>query len=168
MTNGPSRATRQLNGMTRPDHKRSLSQISAKINKPVTSLRKMPVWGNHSATQYPDLFQTEADGKKVWPTINDQAWLETNFIPTVQKRGTAIITARGLSSAASAASAAIDHMRDWARGTADGDWVSMGLPAHGSAGIAEGVISGHQATPTTRDYPIDKATDTSAFSSPLV
>ena len=100
--------------MMRLDHNRAVSQIAQKISKPVTAIRKITVWGNHSATQYPDLFQAEAaTGKKVWPMINDQAWLEQTFIPTVQKRGAAIIEARGLSSAASAANAAIDHVRDW-------------------------------------------------------
>ena len=103
----------------------------------------MTVWGNHSATQYPDVFQAEVDGKKVWPMINDQAWLEKNFIPTIQKRGAAIIEARGLSSAASAANAAIDHVRDWVFGTPDGDWVSMGIPSDGSYGIPEGVLYGY-------------------------
>jgi malate dehydrogenase len=163
MKNAPSLSPRQFTGMMRLDHNRSLSQIGAKIAKPVTSLRKMTVWGNHSATQYPDLFQAEADGKKVWPMINDQAWLETNFIPTVQKRGAAIIAARGLSSAASAASAAIDHMRDWALGTPEGDWISMGIPADGSYGIAEGVIYGHPVTCKNGDIQIVKGIDISEF-----
>ncbi len=164
MKNAPSLSPRQFTGMMRLDHNRSLSQIGAKIARPVTSLRKMTVWGNHSATQYPDLFQAEADGKKVWPLINDQAWLETNFIPTVQKRGAAIIAARGLSSAASAASAAIDHMRDWAMGTPGGDWISMGIPADGSYGIAEGVIYGHPVTCKNGEIQIVKGIDISEFS----
>jgi malate dehydrogenase len=163
MKNAPSLSPRQFTGMMRLDHNRSLSQIGAKLGKPVTSLRKMTVWGNHSATQYPDLFQAEADGKKVWPMINDQAWLETNFIPTVQKRGAAIIAARGLSSAASAASAAIDHMRDWATGTPEGDWISMGIPADGSYGIAEGVIYGHPVTCNNGEYQIVKGIEISDF-----
>ena len=163
MKNAPSLSPRQFTGMMRLDHNRSLSQISAKIAKPVTSLRKAIVWGNHSATQYPDLFQMEADGKKVWPMINDQAWLETNFIPTVQKRGAAIIAARGLSSAASAASAAIDHMRDWALGTPEGDWISMGIPSDGSYGIAEGVIYGHPVTCKNGEFQIVKGIEISDF-----
>src|SRR5262245_28448297 len=106
----------------------------------------MVVWGNHSSTQYPDVFHAEADGKKVWPLIDDQGWLESTFIPTVQKRGAAIIEARGASSAASAANAAIDHVRDWVLGSRDGDWVSMGIPSDGSYGIAEGVIFGYPVT----------------------
>lgn len=164
MKNAPSLSPRQFTGMMRLDHNRALSQISAKIGKPVTRLRKVTVWGNHSATQYPDLFQTEAEGKLVWPMINDQAWLETDFIPTVQKRGTAIIAARGLSSAASAASAAIDHMRDWALGTPEGDWISMGIPADGSYGIAEGVIYGHPVTCKNCEFQIVKGIAISDFS----
>jgi len=163
MKNAPSLSPRQFTGMMRLDHNRSLSQIGAKIGKPVTSLRKMTVWGNHSATQYPDLFQAEADGKKVWPMINDQAWLETNFIPTVQKRGAAIIAARGLSSAASAASAAIDHMRDWVTGTPEGDWISMGVASDGGYGIAEGVIYGQPVTCKNGEFQVVKGIDISDF-----
>ncbi len=163
MKNAPSLSPRQFTAMMRLDHNRSLSQISAKLGKPVTSLRKMTVWGNHSATQYPDLFQAECDGKKVWPLINDQSWLETNFIPTVQKRGAAIIAARGLSSAASAASAAIDHMRDWVLGTPAGDWITMGIPADGSYGIAEGVLYGQPVTCKNGEYEVVKGIDVSEF-----
>jgi len=163
MKNAPSLSPRQFTGMMRLDHNRLLSQIGSKIAKPVTSLRKALVWGNHSATQYPDVFQMEAEGKKVWPMINDQAWLETNLIPTVQKRGAAIIAARGLSSAASAASAAIDHMRDWAMGTPDGDWISMGIPSDGSYGIAEGVIYGHPVTCKNGEFSIVKGIEINDF-----
>jgi malate dehydrogenase len=130
----------------------------------VSSVRKMTVWGNHSATQYPDLFATEVDGKKVWPMINDQQWLEKEFIPTIQKRGAAIIEARGLSSAASAASAAMDHIRSWVQGTADGDWVSMGLPSDGSYGIPEGVVYGFPATCRDGRYAIVQGLEVSDFS----
>ena len=150
--------------MMRLDHNRSLSQIAQKIGKPVTSLRKMTVWGNHSATQYPDVFNAEADGKKVWPMINDQKWLETDFIPTIQKRGAAIIEARGLSSAASAANAAIDHIRDWVNGTPQGDWVSMGLPSDGGYGIPEGVIYGFPATCSNGRYQIVQGLEVSDWS----
>ena len=163
LKNAPSLSPKQFTGMMRLDHNRLLSQISAKIAKPVTSLRKAAVWGNHSATQYPDVFQMEADGKKAWPMINDQAWLETNLIPTVQKRGAAIIAARGLSSAASAASAAIDHMRDWVMGTPDGDWISMGIPSDGSYGVADGVIYGHPVTCKNGEFSIVKGIDISDF-----
>ncbi len=160
MKNAPSLSPRQFTAMMRLDHNRSLSQISAKIGKPVTSLRKVTVWGNHSATQYPDLFQAECDGKKVWSMINDQKWLESDFIPTVQKRGAAIIAARGLSSAASAA---IDHMRDWAMGTPAGDWITMGVPSDGSYGIPEGVLYGQPVTCKNGDYEVVKNVEISSF-----
>jgi len=154
----------QFTAMMRLDHNRATSQIAQKIGKPNTSVKKVTVWGNHSATQYPDVFQAECDGKKVWPMINDPAWLETIFIPTVQKRGAAIIEARGLSSAASAANAAIDHMRSWVMGTPAGDWVSMGVPADGSYGIAEGVLYGYPVTCKDGRYEIVKGIDVSEFS----
>jgi malate dehydrogenase len=150
--------------MMRLDHNRAVSQISQKISKPVTAIRKVTVWGNHSATQYPDLFQAEADGKKVWPMINDQAWLEQHFIPTVQKRGAAIIDARGLSSAASAANAAIDHVRDWISGSRDGDWVTMGVPSDGSYGVPAGVIFGYPVTCRGGQYQVVKGVEISEFS----
>ena len=141
MKNAKSLKPTQFTAMMRLDHNRATSQVAHKVNAKVTQLKKMAVWGNHSATQYPDVFQAELDGKKVWPMINDQAWLEQSFIPTVQKRGAAIIDARGLSSAASAANAAIDHVRDWVKGSRDGDWVSMGVPSDGSYGVPKGLIS---------------------------
>jgi len=147
----------QFTAMMRLDHNRATSQIAHKIGKPNAAVKKVTVWGNHSATQYPDVFQAECEGKKVWPAINDQAWLEGTFIPTVQKRGAAIIEARGLSSAASAANAAIDHMRSWVLGTPAGDWVSMGVPADGSYGIAEGVLYGYPVTCTDGRIEIEAA-----------
>jgi malate dehydrogenase len=164
MKNAPSLKPTQFTGMMRLDHNRAIALVSQKINKRVSDVRRMTVWGNHSATQYPDLFQAEADGKKVWPMINDQAWLESSFIPTVQKRGAAIIEARGLSSAASAANAAVDHIRDWVTGTRDGDWVSMGIPADGTYGIAEGVIYGYPVTCKGGQYQIVKGIEVSEFS----
>ena len=127
-------------------------------------MRKLSVWGNHSATQYPDLYSAEVDGAKVAALINDQAWIENQFIPVIQKRGAAIIEARGLSSAASAANAAMDHMRNWVYGTRDGDWVSMGIPADGSYGIAEGVIYGYPVTCKDGRYEIVKGIVVSSFS----
>ena len=164
MKNAPGLTPQQFTAMMRLDHNRSLSQIGAKIGKPITSLTKMTVWGNHSATQYPDLFQAEVDGKKVWPMINDQEWLEKSFIPTVQKRGAAIIEARGLSSAASAASAAIDHIRTWVMGTTEGNWATMGVPSDGSYGIPEGVIFGYPVTCRSGKYEIVTGIDISEFS----
>jgi len=164
MKSAPSLDPRQFTGMMRLDHNRATSQVAQKVGQPVTAISKITVWGNHSATQYPDLFQAECAGQKVWPMINDQAWLESTFIPTVQKRGAAIIEARGLSSAASAANAAIDHVRDWVLGTAPGGWVTMGIPSDGSYGIAEGVIFGYPVTCKDGRYEIVKGIDISEFS----
>jgi len=164
MKNAPSLKPSQFTGMMRLDHNRAVSQLAQKAQKPVTSIRKVTVWGNHSATQYPDVFQAEADGKKIWPQINDQAWLENTLIPTVQKRGAAVIDARGLSSAASAANAAIDHVRDWISGSRDGDWVTMGVPSDGSYGIPEGVIYGYPVTTRNGSYQVVKGIEVSEFS----
>lgn len=164
MKNAKSLKPEQFTSMMRLDHNRALSQVAQKIGKPVSDLKKLSVWGNHSSTQYPDVFQTEAGGKKAWPMINDQAWLENDFIPCVQKRGAAIIDARGLSSAASAANAAMDHMRNWVYGTPAGDWVSMGVPSDGSYGIAEGVLYGYPCTCKDGKYEIVKGIDLSDFS----
>ena len=164
MKNAPSLKPSQFTGMMRLDHNRAVSQLAHKVQKPVSSIRKVTVWGNHSATQYPDVFQAEADGKKLWPLINDQAWLENTFIPTVQKRGATVIDARGLSSAASAANAAIDHVRDWLSGSRDGDWVTMGVPSDGSYSIAEGVIYGYPVTCRNGSYQIVKGVEISEFS----
>ncbi len=168
MKNAPGLKPGQFTGMMRLDHNRAVSQIAHKISKPVTSIRKVTVWGNHSATQYPDLFQAEVvegnAAKKAWPLINDQAWLEQHFIPTVQKRGAAIIDARGLSSAASAANAAIDHVRDWISGSRDGDWITMGVPSDGSYGIPEGVIFGYPVTCRGGQYQLVKGVEVSEFS----
>jgi malate dehydrogenase len=168
MKNAPSLKPAQFTAMMRLDHNRATSQIAQKTGKPVSAVKKVAIWGNHSATQYPDLFQAEiVEGnaaRKVWPMINDQAWLESTFIPTVQKRGAAIIEARGLSSAASAANAAIDHVRDWSLGTRDGDWVSMGVPSDGSYGIPEGVLYGYPVTCRDGRYEIVKGIEVSEFS----
>ncbi|MGH8735761.1 MAG: malate dehydrogenase [Burkholderiales bacterium] len=164
MKNAPSLKPTQFTGMMRLDHNRTLSQIAHKLGKPLSSLRKITVWGNHSATQYPDLFQAECEGKKVWPMINEQEWLEKTLIPTVQKRGAAIIEARGLSSAASAANAAIDHVRNWISGTPEGDWVSMSIPADGSYGISEGVLYGYPVTCRDGQYHVVKGIEISDFS----
>ena len=155
----------QFTAMMRLDHNRAMTQIAQKIGKPVSDISKTVVWGNHSATQYPDIFQAECGGKKVWPMINDQAWLEGNFIPTVQKRGAAIIEARGLSSAASAANAAIDHMRDWVLGS-QGRWVSMGIPADGSYGIGDGILYGYPCMCENGTYRIVPGIEISDFARP--
>ena len=156
----PSRFT----AMTRLDHNRALTQLSAKVGKPVTSIKKMTIWGNHSSTQYPDLFHCEVDGQNAAQLVNDQAWLENDFIPTVAKRGAAIIKARGLSSAASAANAAIDHMNSWALGTPAGDWVSMAIPSDGSYGVPEGIISSFPCVCKDGSYSIVQGLDIDDFS----
>jgi malate dehydrogenase len=164
MKNAPGLKPAQFTAMMRLDHNRAVSQVAQKIKKEVVAIRKITVWGNHSATQYPDIFQAEVDGQKIWPMINDQAWLEQTFIPTVQKRGAAVIDARGLSSAASAANAAIDHIRAWLSGSRDGDWVTMGVPSDGSYGIPEGVIFGYPVTCRGGQYQLVKGIDISEFS----
>ncbi len=164
MKNAPKLKPTQFTAMMRLDHNRAQTQIAQKIGKPVASIKKLTVWGNHSATQYPDIFQVEADGKKVWSSINDQEWLEKTFIPVVQKRGAAIIDARGLSSAASAANAAIEHMRTWTFGTTEGDWVTMGVPADGSYGIPEGTMFGYPCTCKDGKYTVVQGIELSEFS----
>jgi malate dehydrogenase len=164
MRNAPALKPGNFSSMMRLDHNRALTQVAQKTSKPVASVRKMTVWGNHSATQYPDLFHAEVDGKNVAKLINDQKWLEDYFIPTIQKRGAAVIDARGLSSAASAANAAMDHVRDWIYGTRDGDWVSMGIAADGSYGIPEGVIYGYPCVCRDGKREIVKGLDVSEFS----
>ena len=161
MKNAKGLKPEQFTAMMRLDHNRALTQVAQKSGKPVTAVKKMGIWGNHSATQYPDLFHAEVDGQNAAKLINDQAWLESTFIPTVQKRGAAIIEARGLSSAASAANAAIDHVRDWVAGS--NDWVSMGVPSDGSYGIPEGLIFGFPCTTSGGKYTIVKGVEHNDF-----
>ena len=151
--NAPDLDPKCFTAMVRLDHNRALSQLAEKTGKHNTDIKKMTIWGNHSSTQYPDLHHATVDGKAALSLV-DQAWYESDFIPTVQQRGAAIIKARGASSAASAASAAVDHMRSWALGTAEGDWVSMGIPSDGSYGIAPGVIYGYPVTVKDGKYTI--------------
>jgi malate dehydrogenase len=160
----PDLPAANITALMRLDHNRALGQIADKTGIHTSKLNKMIVWGNHSVTQYPDISCLEADGAKVWPTINDQAWLADNFIPTVAKRGAAIIEARGFSSAASAANAAIEHMRDWALGTPAGDWTTMGIPSDGSYGIPEGVVYGFPVTCSNGTYSIVQGLEVSDFS----
>ena len=156
----PSRFT----AMTRLDHNRALTQLATKVGKSVTDIKKMTIWGNHSSTQYPDLFHCEVNGQNAAGLINDQTWIENDFIPTVAKRGAAIIKARGLSSAASAANAAIDHMNSWVLGTPDGDWVSMAIPSDGSYGVPEGIISSFPCVCKDGKYSIVQGLDIDDFS----
>jgi malate dehydrogenase len=154
---------RNFTAMTRLDHNRALSQLAEKTGTHVTAIRRMTIWGNHSATQYPDLSHTLVNGKAA-KSLVDQKWIEETFIPVVQQRGAAIIKARGASSAASAASAAVDHIHTWFHGTADGDWVSMAVPSDGSYGIKEGVIYSYPVTIKNGEYEIVKGLSVDEFS----
>ncbi|MGQ0433060.1 MAG: malate dehydrogenase [Microthrixaceae bacterium] len=145
----------RFTAMTRLDHNRAIAQLAEKAGVHSTSVSRMTIWGNHSATQYPDLFHAQIDGAPAFEAVgSDEAWLEGEFIPTVQQRGAAVIKARGLSSAASAANAAVDHIRSWALGTPAGDWVSMGIPSDGSYGVPEGIISSFPVTCQDGSYTI--------------
>jgi len=163
MNNAGSIPRDRFTAMTRLDHNRAMAQIGGKLGVPVTSVRKMTIWGNHSATQYPDLFRTEIDGK-VAADLVDRSWIEDDFIPTVQQRGAAIIEARGASSAASAANAALNHVRDWALGTPAGDWVSMAVCSDGSYGVPEGLISSFPCTTAGGEWSIVPGLDLDDFS----
>ena len=162
--NAPAIAPERFTAMTRLDHNRAKAQLAGKLGGSVNDITHMTIWGNHSATQYPDLFHTEVGGKVAAEVVGDQAWIENDFIPTVQKRGAAIIEARGASSAASAASAAIDHMHDWSLGTADGDWVSVALPSDGSYGVPEGLISSFPCVARDGKWEIVQGLDIDEFS----
>ena len=164
MHNAPNIDPRQFTAMTRLDHNRAISQLAMKLGKPVSSVKKMTVWGNHSTTQYPDLFHCEVDGKNAAQLVNDQQWIEETYIPTVAKRGAAVIKARGSSSAASAANAAVDHVRSWVLGTPAGDWVSMSVPSDGSYGVPEGIISSFPCTCKDGKYSIVQGLEIDAFS----
>src|SRR5262249_50635387 len=140
------------------------TQLARKAGVDVASVRKMTIWGNHSATQYPDIFHAEVNGRNAGEVVTDRSWLTEEFIPTVQKRGAAVIEARGASSAASAANAAIDHVRDWMLGTPAGDWVSMGIPSDGSYGIPEGLIAGVPVTTSGGSYSVVQGLEFDDFS----
>ncbi|GGA19115.1 malate dehydrogenase [Dyella nitratireducens] len=161
--NAPDLDPKCFTAMVRLDHNRALSQLAEKTGKHTTDIKKVTIWGNHSSTQYPDLHHATVGGKPALSLV-DQTWYEKDFIPTVQQRGAAIIKARGASSAASAASAAIDHMRTWALGTAEGDWVSMGIPSDGSYGIQPGVIYGYPVTVKGGKYEIVQGLEINNFS----
>ncbi len=164
MNNAPDLDPTRFTAMTRLDHNRAISQLAQRVGKPVSSVKKMTIWGNHSTTQYPDLFHAEVDGQNAYKLVNDHAWIDGTYIPTVAKRGAAIIEARGASSAASAANAAIDHIRSWALGTPEGDWVSMSVPSDGSYGVPEGLISSFPCVCKDGEYSIVQGLDIDDYS----
>ena len=164
MTNAPDIPRERFSALTRLDHNRAVSQLAHKTGAAVTDIKKMTIWGNHSATQYPDVFHAEVGGKNAAEVVNDQAWIENDFIPTVAKRGAAIIDARGASSAASAASATTDAARDWLLGSPDGDWVSMAVISDGSYGVPEGLISSFPVTTKDGDWKIVQGLEIDEFS----
>jgi malate dehydrogenase len=164
LSNAPDIPATRFSALTRLDHNRAIAQLAAKTSTPVTEITHMTIWGNHSATQYPDLFHTEVGGRNAYEVVGDHAWVEEDFIPTVQQRGAAIIEARGASSAASAANATIDHARDWLRGTADGDWTSMAVPSDGSYGVPEGIVSSFPVTTADGDWTIVSGLEIDEFS----
>jgi len=164
MSNAPDIPRERFSALTRLDHNRAISQLAAKTGAAVSEITKMTIWGNHSATQYPDLFHAEVGGRNAAEVVGDQDWLENTFIPTVAKRGAAIIEARGSSSAASAASATIDAARDWLQGSPEGDWVSMAVVSDGSYGVAEGLISSFPVTTSDRDWSIVQGLEIDDFS----
>jgi malate dehydrogenase len=161
--NAPGLEARNFTAMTRLDHNRALSQLAQKTGTHTTRVKRMIIWGNHSSTQYPDISHATVDGKPA-KSLVDEKWISETFIPVVQQRGAAIIKARGSSSAASAASAAIDHVRDWAQDTPDGEWVSMGIPADGSYGIEEGIVYSYPVTCRNGEYQIVLGLSIDAFS----
>jgi malate dehydrogenase len=154
----------RITAMTRLDHNRAKAQLAARLGTSVNAITKMTIWGNHSTTQYPDLTHCEVDGRNAWEAVGDEAWIAEEYIPTVAKRGAAIIKARGASSAASAASAAIDHVRDWVKGTPEGDWVSMAVVSDGSYGTPEGLVSSFPCTTAGGEWSIVQGLDIDEFS----
>jgi malate dehydrogenase len=164
MRNASGIDAERFTAMTRLDHNRAKAQVAAKAGAAVTDVRRMTIWGNHSATQYPDLFHAEVGGRNAAEVIGDQAWMEETFIPTVQQRGAAIIEARGASSAASAANAALEQMRDWMCGTPEGDWVSMAVPSDGSYDVPDGLMSSFPCTCRDGRWEIVPGLDINEFS----
>jgi malate dehydrogenase len=164
LNNSGGIAPERFTAMTRLDHNRAKAQLATRVGQPVSELSRVTIWGNHSTTQYPDVFHARVGDKPAIDLIGDQAWLTDEFIPTVQKRGAAVIEARGASSAASAANAALDHMRDWVRGTPEGDWVSMAVPSDGSYGVPEGLVSSFPVTASGGEYRVVQGLDLGDFS----
>jgi malate dehydrogenase len=164
MRNAPDVPRERFTAMTRLDHNRAVAQLARKTGAAVSDITNMAVWGNHSPTMYPDLFNARVRGERAWDVVDDEAWVAGEFIPTVGKRGAAIIEARGASSAASAAAAAIDHVFDWVNGTAEGDWVSMAVHSDGSYGVEEGLISSFPVTTAGGEWKIVQGLDVPEFS----
>jgi malate dehydrogenase len=164
MNNAPDIPASRFNALTRLDHNRAKAQLATKLGVTVNDITHMTVWGNHSATQYPDLYNALVNDRNAAELVGDQDWLASTFLPTVQKRGAAIIEARGASSAASAANATVEHMRDWVLGTPEGDWVSMSVPSDGSYGVTEGLISSFACTTSGGEYEIVQGLEVNEFS----
>jgi len=164
MSNAPDVPRERFTAMTRLDHNRAISQLANKLHQSVGAVTNMTIWGNHSTTQYPDLVNARVNGESAWETVDDEAWIAGEFIPRVAKRGAEVISARGASSAASAANAAIDHVHDWLLGTPEGDWVSMSVPADGSYGVEEGIISGYPCACEGGDWQIVEGLEVPEFS----
>jgi malate dehydrogenase len=164
MSNAPDIPRERFNALTRLDHNRAKAQLAKKTGAPVTDIRRITIWGNHSATQYPDIFHAEVGGRNAAEVVSDQSWIENTFLPTVQQRGAAIIEARGASSAASAANATVEHARDWILGTPEGDWVSQAVPSDGSYGVPEGLISSFPVTTSAGSYSIVQGLEIDDFS----
>ena len=168
MSNASEIDPKQFTAMTRLDHNRAVAQLAQRVDKPVTAIKKMTIWGNHSASQYPDIYNCEIDGKNAATVVNNETWVRETFIPTVAKRGAAIIKARGLSSAASAGTAAMDHVRNWVQGTPAGDWVSMSVPSDGSYGVPAGLISSFPCTCANGEYSIVQGLPINDFSRKMI
>jgi malate dehydrogenase len=168
MNSAPDVPRERFTAMMRLDHNRALTQVAQKTGASVSDVKNMTIWGNHSATQYPDVVHAKVAGKSAWETIADEAWVADTFIPTVQKRGAAIIEARGASSAASAANAAIDHIHDWVLGTPEGDWVSMGVAVDGQYGIEKGIICGLPCIAKNGQWSVVEGLELDAFSKPRI
>jgi malate dehydrogenase len=164
MSNAPDVPPERFTAMTRLDHNRAISQLANKLGQPVAAVSRMTIWGNHSTTQYPDLVNARVNGESAWEAVDDEAWIADEFIPRVAKRGAEVISARGASSAASAANAAIDHIHDWVLGTPEGDWVSMSVAADGSYGVEEGIISGYPCACEDGEWKIVEGLEVPAFS----
>jgi malate dehydrogenase len=164
MSHAPDVPRERFTAMTRLDHNRAIGQLASKLGVPVTEITNMTIWGNHSTTQYPDLVHARVGGRSAWDTVDDQAWIADEFIPRVAKRGAEVIEARGASSAASAANAAIDHVHDWVLGTSEGDWVSMSVPSDGSYGVEEGLVSGFPCTCSGGEWKLVEGLEIDDFS----